>query len=385
MHSSPDGEEYIDSDEFEQFESENDIKRKNCIVQVLYQVLDCYKFTQSMYQQKNQDNQKYVFDFLEKFYNVDYSYDIATYKITLSAIKENNIQSDTDSKHIFAILESLTRFSILDYDNVENPRGYKWSGNLPSNIVDIKINSLLPQEEKFVDLFESYIQLIGDIYDLCNSRDQRLKHKEIKKEEDCTSITSINSYNDYKTNLKTYSTLKENIPGKVSIDIINNGINLFETVLDTILRKKCLAICSEIILNRINIENLKKTTISDQNSIPQLLVTTQLRKQLYGKPNYIIYKPDFSKQIIVTKDFDYNGLSDEVKKQIDEQSQTLYIINIITDNALNKPLTYEKTSIGKRDKEIKEIISVEKNYFKYIYDENYWSIIPILQKLTESL
>lgn len=389
-HFSEDGKEYIDCDEFQQTELPIDIDRKNTIVQILHQILERYKFTQPMQQQKNQDNQEIVFSFLNENFNKDYSYDINKNIITFPNEKERPPFNDTNEKHIFALLESLTRFNILERAaitaNSPNLYNYKWTGRTCSTDI-ILLTELLPEEQKFVDLYTQYIQLVGDIFDLTNNVQNKITHEEIKPEEDCSSITAISSYNDYNTNRDTFIKLtKGKIPEKISIDVLNKAITLLTNNTQKIYDQK-LKICSEIIFSRVLLEGKKKVILTQQNSGQYTLLSTitQLRSKILSISNFVIYKNDNSKQIVVTLDFDYNNLSDEVKKQIDEQKSTMYFINIVTDEKLDKPLKYNAVEKIKKDAEKSTTKTVTENYFIYKFTNDFWSIIPIIDQLNDKL
>lgn len=110
-----------------------------------------------------------------------------------------------------------------------------------------------------------------------------------------------------------------------------------------------------------------------------------MRSKILSISNFVIYKNDNSKQIVVTLDFDYNNLSDEVKKQIDEQKSTMYFINIVTDEKLDKPLKYNAVEKIKKDVEKSITKTVTENYFIYKFTNDFWSIIPIIDQLNDKL
>lgn len=387
-HFSEDGKEYIDCDEFQQTELSIDIERKNNIVQIVYQILERYNYTQPMQQQRNQDNQETIFKFLNEYYNLDYSYDLNKNAVSFPNEKDIPPFNDTNEKHIFALLESLTRFNILEKTivNASTPNlyNYKWTGQICPNTV-IKLNELLPEEQKFVKLYTQYIQLVGDIFDLTNNTKNKTNHIEIKSGEDCSSITAVSSYNDYNTNKDTYMKLtKGRIPEKISIDVLTKSITLLTNNTQKIYDQK-LRICSEIVFSRILLDGKKKVSINQQNFGQLLLLSTitQLRSKIISIPNFVIYKNDNSKQIVVTLDFDYNSLSDEIKKQMDEQKHTIYFFNIITKPELNKTLDYHLIETDKKGNEKTVIRLINDNYFIYEFNEDFWTILPIIEKLNK--
>lgn len=385
-HYDENGECYIDFDDFEEIESsDNAIKTKSVIIQIISEVLKAYNYHQIINQDKNQQSQTILFDSMKKFYSKNISY----------STKENSIyatdnatekESDTNNQHIYGLLDSLTRFSILECDKNE-PKQYKWTGKLPKKLYDLKLTSLLPKEEEFIDKFNEYKDTVNDIDDLISGKVAKKNYTDIVENQDVSNITGVNAFADYANYKNNIESLQKNVPDNIPLERLESGIKLFESQLKRI-NENVLAIAANIIKECSKLTSYKLDTINSQHNIPKILPSnSDLHTQILKIPNKVIYNDEGSKQIIFVKDFDANKLiSNNGKKTLDEQNKTVFLINIITRTELDNNLDYEVTKENrenKKNEEIKKRRSIKQNYFICKFNDDFWVFKDLSEKLNK--
>ena len=380
-HYDENGECYIDFDDFEEIESsDNAIKTKSVIIQIISEVLKAYNYHQIINQDKNQQSQTILFDSMKKFYSKSISYNTKEnyfYATDNATVKE----SDTNNQHIYGLLDSLTRFSILECDKNE-PKQYKWIGKLPEKLYDLKLISLLPKEKEFIDKFNEYKDTVNDIDDLILSKEKQGYYKEIYESHDASNITGVNAFADYANYKNNIESLQKNVPDNIPLERLESGIKLFESQLKRI-NENVLAIIANIIKKRNDLDSYTIGSLTSQQNISQILPSNpSLKNQIIKIANKVLYKNDGSKQIIFVKDYDANvNIPNDGKKNLAEQNNTVYLINIITKPELNKELSFEISITNKKGEIQKKLQVINKNYFICEFNNDFW----IFDNLSETI
>ncbi|MFC1546408.1 hypothetical protein ACFL4O_01665 [bacterium] len=304
-------------------------------------------------------------------------------------LKNISVDQFNDKNLICDLVECLKRFDIVvEYKDDLSKKALVWTNDIDDipDTLDFKF----PKENEFLSIFQHFIDLVNELDDMLDNYEEGnfKKYDYIEEGRDGKECTNLSSYNVYDKFIEIKQNL-ENIPPKhILEEDIEEAIEEISNHIENIKSKSYSMFVSffEKIAknNEIALNNHTIQTRSD------LFSTIQPFRNLV--PNYthrIHYTDNLNKQVMILENFPCENFSTDILKMLNEQKNTLYVINIINKEDLNykKMLSIEeevnKKWLKKEKKQLKEIeiqnllnIKIDDTY--KIYPEAFNEIISWL-------
>jgi hypothetical protein len=364
------------------------VRLKSAVMQIFAQIDSIYRYRKLSNLNKNQNNLMIIFDFLKKWFYQSYSYDIKKEIITLvgktNEIGEAIIIHDTKEKHLLGLLDSLSRYDILKYDGIEQPKGYTWTGKIP-NKINTTVKDLFPKEKEFLEEITYFINTVNDIDDISEGRETK-RYKQIFKEHDPAVLIGFSAYAVYAKHQQVVEKLQKKIPEHVIFDNLVTFKNEVEGYAKQ-LKDNYLKIGSGILAKKFSDKGYNVAQIPANANL--LNTTQELKQNVSGIPHYVVFSTDYSKQIVFLSNLKLSQqISSSGLKIIKEQEKTIFIVKIVLNKEeLGDKLLFEYQINNGKDKDgndkyktIKD--EVNNNYLEFVFDGNFRLVNDIFEKLT---
>lgn len=339
---------YLDVNKIFDENNKEDIRLKSALLKIVKQVYETHIYKTLDNLHLNQKNLNILFNVISEHIGNKFKYDTVNKNLEIMTMSGEKVESldDSESNHIINFLDLATRYGILRFSGDENTRNYEWTTIIPDKIYDSS-RMLFKDEEDFIKQFKLLISTVNDIDDLLENRDFN-DYKGIYDKHDATNIIGKPTFPTYNKFLPYYKKLREPIPSHIPIENLKaytEELTIFTNEIFT----NVVDISSRILQNLLNTNPEINYSIVKSN-YPQVLTSLQvLRDNLGGVNHNIIHSPDFSKQIVIVQNHDISSLDGSVLKALDEQSKTIYFLNLITEEGKNsrKSINYQyETQIG---------------------------------------
>ncbi len=362
---------YLDIDLIFDENNKEDIRLKVVLLKIIMYIYEVHRYKTLGNFHINQKMLDLMFDLISSHIGDKLQYNTTTKKLIFPEAqgdKKNEALSDTNENHLINFLDLATRHKILKRTGDETIGTYEWTTEIPD--INISFTDLLRDEKVFIDKFNLLISVVNDIDDLSKSDDFKA-YNQIYSEYDGKDIIGKPTHPTYKKFLPYYNKLILRIPSHIPIENLKTYTTELNSFITGIFTDVIDITSRALIKNLSEVEKNTVYTIVKSNESTVLTSLQDFKAALNGVPHKIIHSDDLSKQIIIAKNYDLNSLNSKALKALDEQSKSVYFLNIITENEKTprKAIEYQRDILVGKDKQGNDRIKKEKRRLQKNFSE----------------